>query len=797
MDSIVELPFHHLEDDNFHVALLELANGPIHFDPDRLSCLHFNPLDRRHNNLSHCLDLDPDEFFYPDSVKCEYYIEEEFNDMLAKNSTNYNSLSLLHFNIRSLSRNFNSLTDLLANINTKFSCIGISETWLKSSTHTCDIAGYNFVHNFRSSKLGGGVGLYVANEMEFKVRAYLDFVDKECAESLFVELFRTKEKNIIVGVIHRPPNQNQREFVNNIDQLIANISKENKSCYLMGDFNLNLLNHQSHDITGEFLDIMYSRMFVPLITRPTRITSHTATLIDNIFTNNIDDFTNCGLLVNDISDHLPIFSVLYATHIDTLNNNRWITYREKSPSNVAKFKDELSSVKWCEHPNYNDPLNAYRGFVNQFTAIYNNCFPIKKAKARRNNLKKPWITSGLLKSIKIFFLQYKRFLSNPTVEREQRYKSYKNKLNHALRVSKRNYYEKKLDDYKSNARGTWRILNEVINRQNKPTALPSTFKIGEVENNDPVEIANKFCEYFSNIGPSLADKIPISRKSHKSFLTKNSVNSIFIDTATQQEVVEISNSFRPGIAAGCDNIPMGIVKETIDVISEPLTHIINLSLTSGVVPDQLKIARLIPIFKTGDKGLLNNYRPVSILPIFSKLLERVMYKRLLNFLNKHRILSNNQFGFRKNHSTSLALIHLYDKISAAIDNREYTIGIFLDLSKAFDTVNHKILLDKLEHYGIRGMALEWFKSYLANRKQFVQYNGHCSLTQNIKCGVPQGSILGPLLFLLYINDLCEVSDALELILFADDTNVFFSHKNPEILMHNVNVELSKLTCWFH
>ena len=137
-----------------------------------------------------------------------------------------------------------------------------------------------------------------------------------------------------------------------------------------------------------------------------------------------------------------------------------------------------------------------------------------------------------------------------------------------------------------------------------------------------------------------------------------------------------------------------------------------------------------------------------------------MYNRLLNFRNKYNILSINQFGFRKNHSTSLALIHLYDKISTAIDNRKYTVGIFLDLSKAFDTVNHKIMLTKLEHYGVRGNSLQWFKSYLSNREQFVQLNRHCSSTKSIVCGVPQGSILGPLLFLLYINDLCEASDAL-------------------------------------
>ena len=201
---------------------------------------------------------------------------------------------------------------------------------------------------------------------------------------------------------------------------------------------------------------------------------------------------------------------------------------------------------------------------------------------------------------------------------------------------------------------------------------------------------------------------------------------------------------------------------------------------------------------SGDLSLFTNYRPVSVLPAFSKILERIVYNRLINFLNKFNILSSNQYGFRKNHSTAYALIQLYDKLSDAIDQGKVTLGLFIDLSKAFDIVNHDILLAKLEFYGVRGVALQWFKSYdnLSCRTQFVQCNGYNSSSKYIKCGVPQGSILGPLLFLLYINDLCNVSKALDFILFADDTNIFFSHNDPNQLMEIVNNELKKLSSWF-
>ena len=196
------------------------------------------------------------------------------------------------------------------------------------------------------------------------------------------------------------------------------------------------------------------------------------------------------------------------------------------------------------------------------------------------------------------------------------------------------------------------------------------------------------------------------------------------------------------------------------------------------------------------KRLFSNYRPVCVLPIFSKFLEKTTYIRLINYIDKHKLLANNQYGFRKNHSTSLALLHLHDKISSAVDERKYTAGLFLDLSKAFDTVNHSILLGKLEHYGIRGLTLEWVKSSLCNRLQYVEFNGISSSYKEILCGVPQGSVPGPLFFLIYINHICHLSNLYDLVLFADDTNLFFSHNDIQTLTHTINSEMLELSDWF-
>ena len=233
---------------------------------------------------------------------------------------------------------------------------------------------------------------------------------------------------------------------------------------------------------------------------------------------------------------------------------------------------------------------------------------------------------------------------------------------------------------------------------------------------------------------------------------------------------------------------MTVIEESIPLVSEPLTHFTNLSIHRGIVPNEMKSACVIPILKSDDQLLFTNF---LVLPSFSKFFERVIYNRLMQYLMNFNILCSNQFGFRKNHSTTLALIDLYDKISTAFDQGEFSVGVFLDLSKAFDTVNHVILVNKLEHYGIRGLELDWIRSYFSNTKQYVEYNGHCSLRDEISCGVPQGSILRPLFFLLYINDINNAFNLLNLMLFADDTNVFMSHKDLNYLS-----DMDKLSIWF-
>jgi len=344
---------------------------------------------------------------------------------------------------------------------------------------------------------------------------------------------------------------------------------------------------------------------------------------------------------------------------------------------------------------------------------------------------------------------------------------------------------------------TWKLLKQIIGKQTKKQVCKE-FDEQNVMITNPKSIAKGFNNFFVNIGPNLANKIKQkSNKRAEDYLNDiNMTESLFLKPVTEYELIETVHKCKSKTSCDNDDINMNTVKMVFSSLIIPFLHICNLSFKCGKFPDKMKIAKVLPFFKTGEPSVYSNYRPVSLLSQFSKILEKLFNSRLITFIESYKLLCESQYGFRHGHSTSHAICELYEKLTLAIEKDEIPVGVFIDLRKAFDTIDHKILLTKLEKYGVRGLAKDWLSDYLNNRYQYVQYENTKSDQQKITCGVPQGSILGPTLFILYINDMHRVSNVLDFILFADDTSILFSGKDIDLTCHTLNTELNKLCDWF-
>lgn len=799
--SSTNFAFNHLENDDFLTAISELQFSCSNFPFERLLQYQLNPFELNEDN-SHApiFDSDPDLQYFNDTtyintiMKCEYFLEHSFIKKCQNTNVTTDAFSVVHLNIRSLGRNINEFQAYLSTINFNFSFIGLTETWLSTSNaNLYDLKGYKHVYKCREEKKGGGVSLFVINDMDIKVREDLSVIDSHI-EALFVEVSRDincLDKSFIIGVVYRPPNTDINSFNNSMSLILQNVNTRSDKVYIMGDFNVNLLDTKQHLPSEEFLENFYSFGLFPLINKPTRITYDTATLIDNIFSNVMSD-TNMinGIFYTNITDHFPVFSIQCCERIPLSPSVRKM--RSYSSKNIEGFLQKLKQCSWDEVTGLSDGKQAFDVFYKKFGTMFDRYFPLKTTKQGYKH-KHQWLTEGLKQSIQKKNQLYIRSTKSGAREDISQYKSYKHNLQRLLRNAERKYYAELIDQNKSNLKKLWAIIKDVINKKRSST-VPKEFKISNDIVTDKNIIATKFNRFFVNIGKQLADTIVPSEHDPLSYLANDIQESIFLNPVDEAEITKIILSLK-NASPGWDGLHSKVVKSTYQAYLKPLAHVLNLSIIQGFFPSQMKIARVIPLFKSGDHMNLNNYRPVSILPLFSKILEKLMYDRLLSFICKHNLLYKFQFGFRNNHSTNMALIVLIEKIVSAIDKGEIVVGIFLDLKKAFDTVNHNILLRKLYSYGIRGNAYEWLKDYLNNRQQFVVFDGAESKYEKIMCGVPQGSILGPLLFLMYINDMAYLSDRIFPIIFADDTNIFLSGKNINETITIFNQELTKIVQW--
>ena len=732
------------------------------------------------------------DYNLPSNLNTKYYSVYDFQKLKIQKN-----LNIFHSNVNGLESKFEGLHDFLTGTTVTLDVIAITETSQHNEeffTSNVSLEGYKpFYTPTNSSK--GGTALYVNSNLNVFERNDLK-TQNDLFESVWTEITNKRSKNILCGCLYRHPNYDLSEFLIYLESTLKTVSSENKEIYICGDFNIDLLklNDKTNYLT--FYNLLCSYGLLPLIIHPTRVVgSQLPSLIDNIFCNNISDEIISGNIHLTLSEHFSQFASIKREILDTKKINMYV--RDYTKFSSIDFYDDVSIQNW----NYSmeNSSDLFGDFIWKLTGCADRHVPMKKLNAKEVKLKsKPWITNELSKMIRIknkLFERKKRQSSNENVK--QLYNIFRNRVNRELKKSKKTYYTSYFEEHNNNIKKTWEGIRKIVNTKNTINYGISQLNINGKIIEEPKDIANSVNDFFVNVGPETEKNVPkINHISPVKFLKNRNNFNLVIAHISNKEILDIIK-YLPNKATGPVSIPLKILHIVADLIVFPLCHIINVSFSSGIFPDMLKVAKVLPLHKGGSSQDLNNFRPISLLSIFDKIIEKIMHKRLYEFLEHHNILFENQFGFRKNNSTIHALIEIIEKIKESIDNKKFGCGIFIDLRKAFDTVNHEILLTKLEHYGVRGILLKWFESYLTDRKQYVFYNGESSDLKCITCGVPQGSVLGPLLFLIYINDLPNVSDKLKFFLFADDTNIYFECDNLLTMERVINKELEQLNLWLN
>ena len=698
-----------------------------------------------------------------------------------------------------------------------FSAICIQESWLSEGDDISliQLEGYECIPQGKVCSSKGGLIIYLHEKFKHKLKLTLNNYTTWEGQVIEVTQEKTLSKPLYIGNIYRPPKENLEfydQFINEFTPILEKLERNNKDVILSGDFNIDLLKINERNIISEYFNMLTSNSFYPKITVPTRLTNTRGTLIDNFLcklTENTLDTTS-GVLIQKLSDHQPYFISLNTIHTKD-SPPVYVKITKQNTQAIQQFYNEiLTSDKLISlnHDLKEDPNNTYNILHNVIQDAKNKHIPCKLVKfSKYKHKKSKWVTFGIIKSIQYRDNLYKKLrITNPTSVEFANIKinlnTYNKILKNSIRLAKRNYYHTIFAKFKNDIRSTWKTINEILNRIKQKKSFAAFYKD---ENNivtNKLDIVNKFNSFFTNTGTNLSNKIKMpSNKSFKDYL-KNKFNLKFtFHNIDEEHVSKIIDKLSPKTSFGFDGLSSKLLKSIKNAVIKPITTIINQMINTGIFPDKLKIAKIVPIYKKDDETQFTNYRPISLLPTISKIFEKIIFKQLYEFFFDNKLLYNSQYGFREGHSTEYAALELVDRITLEMDNMNTPVNIFLDLSKAFDTLDHQILIKKLEYYGIHGLSLKLMESYLFNRKQYVEIDEYKSDMLHLTTGVPQGSILGPLLFIIYINDIAHASKLFDFIIYADDTTM---STTIEMVIKNtahqtasdiINKELSMVNNW--
>lgn len=640
----------------------------------------------------------------------------------------------------------------------EFDVIVLTECWLQVSGPIPILHGYSSFATVNNVKQNDGVVVYIRESLKTVTREP-SFQDANCIISCF-------GSTAIVSVYRSPSYQNLENFYNSLQGVISSL-KSYANVILIGDMNIDIKSGSSDRHASDYLTLTATLGLLPAHSLPTRVNN----CLDHIMLKSKKTST---VLVLDsyVTDHQPICLFLLLNSSSGCNGQRTTSQYDYEAIRKEIDNTDFSPILTCTNVNQATTL-----LIDNIQRVITHHTRITKTQNKCKVLK-PWMSTGLVRCLKNRDRMHKEVRKKPDDSiLKLTYTRYRNFCNTLIRKLRRAFEKDEFLKAKNNPKATWKVIKSITNTHIQ-TRSPRELLRDSV---DVKTSANKVNEFFVNIGSNLASKFGTSTKTAAvTTPPSQSSNSLVILPVDEEQVGRIIHDLRSDCATGWDNISARVIKSSRLTLIPVVTHICNLSIDSGIFPEHFKRAVVHPIYKSGDRGMVTNYRPISVLSTLSKILERILNNCLVSFLEKRKLIAQNQYGFRSGMSTEDAVAAFTNSLVSQLDNKLNCYGIFLDLTKAFDTVSVPRLISKIESLGVRGVPLKLFKDYLCDRSQCVRIDSVTSSYEKLTYGIPQGSILGPTLFQIYINDLCKLSISnCKIFSYADDTALLVSDKNWE------------------
>ena len=671
-----------------------------------------------------------------------------------------NKFTVMSLNARSINNKFQNIRDAVHRVDPAVLCI--QETWGKNELTDYSIKNYHKPifktrHEFNMNA-GGGVAIWVKESLQYG-ELKSPFKSKEI-ETIAIHLPQLKMDviNVYRGFVNTEHSLN--EIFEWIDERKG---KGALSTVIVGDFNIDL---KKHSQDREYLmTCMAERKFVQCVQGTTRYGTNPST-IDHIYVSSKNKPVSFNISA-DISDHNILTVTVGKEKIGKVRSKvtkRWIT--QDQYDNIRLF---LREEDWTdlEHMNCNQAAEYLVAKINEIMDIFSPVETKELSSRPINQWKTKGLAISLARASKMYAQSKKQSASD---KMRSDYKKYKKVLDATIRQAKELHYNKRIAAAGTDGRQIWSIINEVVDRKQCRHKMPDTFRHNGNVIKGEQDIANGFNEYFASIGTDMANSLP-TEEGYETYLNLSPDHYFSLARTTEVEVEKIMRNQKPKLSCGIDTINNKIVKICSKELAKPMTIIINKSLDEGIVPAAFKIARIIPLYKKKAADEFGNYRPVSLLSALSKILEKVVCAQMMHFFEVSKSICDTQYGFRNKSQTTHVVQNMLNFIAENAANNQPIIATFIDLSKAFDCLQYDKLFRKMKSLGFQPHTIKWFIDYLSNRKQITDVNGTVSEMKDMLLGVPQGSILGPILFLIYVNDINNSDSRCTFTKFADDTTM--------------------------